>query len=353
MDANIRSKILSGIESILDQGIFIGGPKVEEFENLFAETVSSGYGVAVGNGHDALVAALFALDVGPGQNVAVPAHTFISTFLAVLEVGATPIAVDINDHLQIDIASIEKLSQQIHAIIPVHMHGAVCDMVRLMEFAKQKNVKIIEDCSQAHGARINGIPVGAWGDAGAFSLYPTKNIGALGDAGIVVFKNNEHAVKAKAWRNYGSTSSKYVHTSIGRNSRLDPIQVPFLTWAVENMVSSIDRRKKIAHDYMVACKKNTKLSPIVNNPDDSVWHHFVLRVKDRDTFQNLAKNLGISTEIHYPILAALEISRITGDPIKTDLTKASSIVREIVSIPIFPELTTKQVEHICKFLEQF
>ena len=237
--AEIKAGWSNAINETISSGRFIGGNEVQNFESNFADYLDVKNVIGVGNGYDALVIALKALGIGNGDRVAVPAHTFMATWLAVAAVGAEPIGIDCDKNGLLDLNLLEDLSPRPNAVIPVHMHGAMVDMERLVTWANKFNVYIVEDCAQAHGAIQKGKKAGSWGDISAFSFYPTKNLGALGDAGAVVTSNSELAVKSRAYANYGSSvRNKYEYEQLGINSRLDSIQAGILNFNLSYLKNS-------------------------------------------------------------------------------------------------------------------
>ena len=333
------------IGEAIDSGVFIGGPLVAKFEAEWANYLGVSHAIGVGNGYDAIVVALRVLGVGPGDLVAVPSHTFIATWLAVDAVGATPIGIDCNQFGLMDLEELESLSLDFSAVIPVHMHGQMVDMPRLKIWAEKNSVRIVEDCAQAHGARINGKLAGTWGDFGAFSFYPTKNLGAVGDAGSLVTKDESLAIKARSFVNYGSVpGNKYEYQFHGINSRLDPLQAAVLGINLRYLDSWNTRRKQIALMYTDSLKKSEiNFLPIER---DSVFHHFVLFSENRDVTRMLLETAGIKTEIHYPESAKRSFSKFQENDLPEPLTNASKFARTTLSIPISPWMTDSSVHTV-------
>jgi len=333
------------IGEAIDSGVFIGGPLVAKFEAEWASYLGVSHAIGVGNGYDAIVVALRVLGVGPGDLVAVPSHTFIATWLAVNAVGATPIGIDCNRFGLMDLEELESHSLDFSAVIPVHMHGQVVDMPRLMNWAEKNNVKIVEDCAQAHGARINGKLAGTWGDFGAFSFYPTKNLGAIGDAGSLVTNDESLASKARSFVNYGSLpGNKYEYQYHGINSRLDPIQAAVLSINLRSLDSWNTRRQEIAQMYIDSFKESgINFLPIER---DSVFHHFVLFSENRDVTRKLLENAGIKTEIHYPESASKSFSKFKENVLHETPKEASCFARTTLSIPISPWMNDSSVRTV-------
>jgi dTDP-4-amino-4,6-dideoxygalactose transaminase len=346
-------QIAKSTSKIILKGPYIGGELVKLFEQDFAKHVCVGYPVAVANGLQALEIALHTFSLNEGKRIGVPAHTFIATWLAVLNVRSIPIAIDVDTRGQMDLDKFSAVANTLDAVIPVHMHGAGVNMNELMQISRENNLKVIEDSSQSHGLSLGNQRVGEFGDAAAFSLYPTKNIGALGDAGIIVFRSEEHALKARQIANYGAVqNNKYIHNILGTNSRLDPIQTPALQISLNNLEESIKNKRMIAGKYLQSLQDNPTLSPLIHDVTESTWHHFVIRVSNRQKFINEAHNNGIFTDIHYPRSAAEEISEITGQ-ISVNIEIAKKLSNEIVSLPIYSKLKKIEIEKICNFINSY
>ncbi len=342
---SLKNEWRIAIGDAIDSGVFIGGPLVAKFEAEWANYLGVSHAIGVGNGYDAIVVALRVLGVGPGDLVAVPSHTFIATWLAVDAVGATPIGIDCNQFGLMDLAELESHSLDFSAVIPVHMHGQMVDMPRLMIWAEKSSVRIVEDCAQAHGARINGKLAGTWGDFGAFSFYPTKNLGAIGDAGSLVTKDESLASKARSFVNYGSLpGNKYAYQFQGINSRLDPIQAAVLSINLRSLDSWNTRRQEIAQMYIESFKdKGINFLPIER---DSVFHHFVLFSENRDVTRKQLETAGVKTEIHYPESAGRSFSKFQGSILTEPLTNALNFARTTLSIPISPWMTDSSVQTV-------
>jgi len=333
------------INRVIKDGEFIGGKFVTKFESEFAEYLKVKHVIGVGNGYDALEISLKALGIKEGDYVAVPAHTFIATWLAVQAVGATPVGVDCDNNGLIDLNELEINTQNFKAVIPVHMHGRMVNMKRLIDWAALKNVKIIEDCAQSHGADYLSIKSGAWGEIGAFSFYPTKNLGALGDAGAISTNSDELAAKVRMIANYGS-DKKYRYTYLGVNSRLDPVQASILSVNLRKLDLWNSKRQKIAKKYL---ENMGGLENKLVKSEDSVWHHFTILVKNREQVIKLFNENKIGTEIHYPELASDIYSKLTGNTLG-EFPKARDFVSQVLSIPIYPWLSKKSVKRIIKLM---
>jgi dTDP-4-amino-4,6-dideoxygalactose transaminase len=350
---DLRNKWHEKVKRVIDSGVYIGGIQVESFESDFAEYLEAPYVVGVGNGLDALVLALRALDIGPGARVAVPAHTFIATWIAVIEVGAQPIAVDVDVRGQMDLCDLQEISE-VDAVILVHMHGGYANIDEFCTWASERNIAIIEDCAQAHGAAYKGRKLGTWGDVGCFSFYPTKNLGALGDAGAVVVKDPNLHARLLEQRNYGaSVDSKYRHVQLGKNSRLDAIQAAMLHESLRYLDEWNVRRRWIASEYLRALESNTstKISALHSDPLSSVFHHFVILANNRVSTIDSLRKADIGFDIHYPNTAASEIAILTGisnrrHPVATKLSS------QCISIPLNQWMTDDQVGAVADWLAE-
>ncbi len=346
----LRDEWNDAASRVISSGRFIGGQFVEAFEGQWAEYLGVDHAIGVGNGYDALFIALKVLNIGPGDLVVVPAHTFMATWLAVHAVGATPVGVDCDRSGLLDLDLLEQLPRTPRAVIPVHMHGLMVDMERLMNWAKPKGIAVIEDCAQAHGARLAGKQAGTWGDLGAFSFYPTKNLGALGDAGAIVTNDALLASAIRSFGNYGTViGNKYAYSSFGVNSRLDPIQASYLSVNLKYLDIWNARRQEIAAAYLAAVTE-LGIQPLHSN-SRSVWHHFAILVKDRTQAVVALQDQGIGTEIHYPTSAAEEYAKISKSP-TTTFPVSELISRHILSLPISQWMDNTQVASVVQALDQ-
>ena len=330
---------------VLDSGQFIGGPFVSKFETEWANYLGVEHAIGVGNGYDAIVVALKILGIGKGDLVAVPNHTFIATWLAVGAIGATPVGIDCDASGLMDVDLLESHKLKFSAVIPVHMHGQMVDMPRLVGWANANCVKIVEDCAQAHGARIEGKQAGTWGDIGAFSFYPTKTLGALGDAGALVTNNQSLASDARSYVNYGSIpGNKYQYQFNGINSRLDPIQAAVLSVNLRHLDGWNARRKEIAQRYLDALKPlEIRNLPIVR---DSVFHHFIVESENRDLTRKLLESKGVMTEIHYPESAQISFNKFDSAFVPDGTSNASKLSNKTLSLPISPWMSEESVETV-------
>lgn len=353
----IKSEIDSAIAKIFDNTAFVGGEIVEEFNQQFATFISAKHALGVGNGTDALIIALKVLGIKKGDKVIVPANSFIATSEAVSSVGAEVIFVDCDpDYYTIDIQKIRELlerEKQIKAIIPVHLYGQPADMESIMDLAKDYNLFVIEDCAQAHGAKINGKNIGTFGDISSFSFYPGKNLGAYGDGGSLVTNSSEYYKKAKMYANHGRIE-KYNHEFEGINSRLDAIQAAILNVKIKYLEKWNKSRNRVAEKYNELLNNCSKIElPLIKDGNYSVYHLFVVRAQNRENLITYLNNNGIATGIHYPIgLPFLNAYKYKNHK-SSDFPVTYNYQDKLLSLPIFPEMTDVQIEYVCKSIRDF
>lgn len=352
----IKSEIDDAIKECIADSNFIRGKAVSDFEKSFASYLGIKHCIGCGNGTDALEIILTALNIGLGDEVIVPALTWISTAEAVTNAGAEPVFVDIDPNTYtIDVTRIEeKITNKTKAIIPVHLYGCPADMSDLNTLAKKYRLHLIEDCAQAHGAEFNGKKVGTFGIASAFSFFPSKNLGAFGDAGAIVTDNEDLADLIRKISNHGQLNTKHRHFIIGRNSRLDSIQAAILNVKLKHLDIWNEKRVEVADFYRARLGTSGHIIlPIVQENKKHVYHLFVIRCKDRNKIIELLEAKRIAWGIHYPnALPFIEPYRYKEH--KPDEFKASSgIINNILSIPIYPEITNEQLDTICAQLYRF
>jgi dTDP-4-amino-4,6-dideoxygalactose transaminase len=298
----LKPEIDTAVSRVLDSGWYILGPEVDAFEAEWAEYCGAKHAVGLANGLDALILALRALEVGPGDEVIVPSNTYIATWLAVSAVGATPVPVEPDPATHnIDTTRIAAaITPQTKVLLPVHLYGQPTDMDPILALARQHGIAVVEDAAQAHGARYKGKRIGAHGDIVCWSFYPGKNLGALGDGGAITTNRADLADKVQVLRNYGSRV-KYVNEVQGVNSRLDPIQAAVLRVKLKHLDDWTDRRRTIADLYTKGLEDSGLILPHVPDWADPVWHLYVVRSTERDALQQRLGEAGIGTLIHYPI----------------------------------------------------
>jgi dTDP-4-amino-4,6-dideoxygalactose transaminase len=340
----LQQEIDSAVSRSLASGWYIGGQEVEEFEREFAEYTNATTCVSVGNGLDALVLSLRALGVGEGDEVIVPSHTFIATWLAVTHVGGKPIPVEpCEETFTINPKLIESaITKRTRAIIPVHLYGVPADLDPIIEIAKSHKLYVVEDAAQAHGAKYKGRRIGSHGDAVAWSFYPGKNLGAFGDGGAVTTNNPEIADRIRVLRNYGSRV-KYTNDLVGVNSRLDPLQAAILRVKLRHLNEWNERRRHIAKTYLLELLQADLQLPFVPPWAEPAWHLFVVRSQSRDTLQTLLEAEGIGTLIHYPTPPHLQKAYSPSALGKGSLPLAEQLAQEVLSLPIGPHLRTTEL----------
>jgi dTDP-3-amino-3,4,6-trideoxy-alpha-D-glucose transaminase len=350
--AEIRDEIDEALGRVVASGRFVLGPEVEAFEREFAAYCEVEHCVTVGNGLDALRIILLALGVGPGDEVIVPVHTFIATWLAVSGVGALPIGVEPDeDTATLDVSKIERaITPRTRAILPVHLYGMPADMDSIRAIAKQRGLWVIEDAAQAHGARYKGGRVGSLGDAAAFSFYPGKNLGALGDGGAITTSDAALANAARTARNYGSRQ-KYVHESKGLNSRLDEIQAAVLRAKLTHLDRWNTRRGDLARyylDHLPDCVRTLRVPSYA----DPVWHLFVVRSDRRDRLRTYLDAQGIETAVHYPLPPHLQ-GAYRGAAPAGRYPLSERFARELVSLPIGPAMNSAAAAQCVDAIKRF
>ena len=352
---SIREGFLDQVSSLLDRSDFILGEAVSSFEKEYAGYSEVPYCIGISNGLDALKISLRALGIGSGDEVIVPAHTFIATIFAVLEVGATPVLVepDIATY-NITATTIEKaISARTKAIIPVHLYGQPCEMDGIAELAKRHSLFIIEDNAQAQGALYKGRKTGSFGHINATSFYPSKNLGAMGDAGAITTTDADLVRRAKLLRNVGS-DAKYHHEVIGYNARLDSIQAAFLSCKLPYLSAANAERRKMAERYIKNLNGHSSIVlPVTIAEAEHVYHLFVIRHRQRDELQQYLGEQKISSLIHYPIPAHLQPALKHLGYNKGDFPATEEICDTCLSLPMYAGITEEQVDFVCENIIAF
>jgi len=343
----LADELEAAMKRVLYSGWYVLGEEVEAFEREFAAYTGANYCVGLANGLDALHLGLRALGVGEGDEVIVPSNTYIATWLAVSQCGATPIPVEPDPKtFNIDPAKIEAaITARTRAVMPVHLYGQSADLDPILAVAQKHGLKVLEDAAQAHGARYKGKRIGGHGDIVAWSFYPGKNLGALGDAGGVTTNNAELADRVRVLRNYGSRE-KYVNEVQGYNSRLDPIHAAVLRAKLRHLDSANQQRVSIASAYLDGMKDAGVGLPYVPPFCDPVWHLFVVRSTQRDALQKGLTSGGIGTLIHYPIPPHLQGAYACLGRRDGALPISEAIHREVLSLPMFPGMTREQIDEV-------
>ena len=345
----LKPEIDAAVARVLDSGYYILGPEVEAFEAEWAAYCEAKHAVGVANGLDALHLALRAMDVGPGDEVIVPSHTYIATWLAVSHCGATPVPVEpVEATYNIDPARIEEaITPRTKVILPVHLYGQPVDLDPILDIARRHGLRVLEDAAQAHGARYKGRRIGAHGDAVAWSFYPGKNLGALGDAGAVTTNDPEIADRIRVLRNYGSRV-KYVNEVQGFNSRIDPIQAAVLRVKLHRLDEWNARRAAIAARYFEGLAHNGLALPRVPGWAEPVWHLFVVRSAQRDRLLRRLTEAGVSTLIHYPVPLHSQAAYASEALGMTAPLAAKKIADQVISLPIGPHLKADHINYLIK-----
>jgi dTDP-4-amino-4,6-dideoxygalactose transaminase len=348
--AAINTEIMPAIRRVLKSGWYILGEEDAKFEQEFSKYVGGRFGVGVNSGSDALYLAVKALGVSRGNEVITVAHTMISSVDAITRNGAKPVFVDVDPSTYVmDVSKIEaKISKRTKAIIPVHLYGHPVDMDPLTEIAEKYGLYVIEDACQAHGAEYKQTKVGGISHAGCFSFYPTKNLGAYGDAGIVVTNDEKLANKLRKIRNYGQ-SKKYYHDFVGVNSRLDEIQAALLRAKLHHLDEWNEKRRLLAKLYSEFLSNSDVITPIEKEYAKHVYHLYVIRHKQRDKLQSYLLKRGIQTLIHYPI--PVHAQKAYMSHVKLSITE--KICKEILSLPINPWLKEDEVRMISENIMKY
>lgn len=343
----LREEIDDAVARVLDSGWYVLGPEVEAFEAAWAAFCEARHAVGVANGLDALTLALRALGVASGDEVIVPSNTYIATWLAVSAVGAKPIPVEPDPATyNLDPARVAAaITRKTKVILPVHLYGQPADLDPILALARDAGVAVVEDAAQAHGAKYKGRRIGAHGDIVCWSFYPTKNLGAMGDAGAITTDRADLADKVALLRNYGSRA-KYVNEIQGSNSRLDPLQAAILRVKLRHLDIWTERRRSIAAVYGAELGEAGLARPFVPDWAEPVWHLYVVRVAKRPSVQRALGGAGIATLIHYPIPPHLQAAYSSLGYGAGDLPVASRLADEVLSLPLGPHLAATEARYV-------
>jgi dTDP-4-amino-4,6-dideoxygalactose transaminase len=352
---SIAAEVDRAVAGVLADGRFILGPQVEQFERAFAALTGVAHAVGVSSGLDALRLALLALDIGPGDEVILPANTYIATALAVTAVGALPVLVDCDPHTYLlDPAGVEAaITTRTRAVIPVHLTGHAADMDPLLELAVRHGLHVVEDAAQAHGAAYKGRPCGSVGTMGCFSFYPSKNLGAYGDGGMVTTDDAELAGRLRRLRNYGQ-AGRYQHVEKGLNARLDTIQAAVLLVKLTHLRAWNETRAGHAARYQDLLAGLDGLAFQRRAPWSTHVHHlFVVESDDRDALRDHLAVAGVQTGIHYPVPIHLQPAYADLGHRRGEFPNAEHLARRILSLPIYPQLTPGQVAYVAGAVRDF
>jgi dTDP-4-amino-4,6-dideoxygalactose transaminase len=353
-DADVRQQISQAVEKSIDDTQFILGNQVAEFERAFAKYCGTDECIGVANGSEALHLALRALGIGPGDEVITAANTFVATALAIAYSGATPVLVDADptDFL-IDVSLIEEaITPRTKAIVPVHLYGQPANMPAILEIADKHGLAVVSDACQAHGSRIDGTPIGAFGTAACYSFYPSKNLGAFGDGGGISTNDRQLAERVRMLRNYGQRAKNDI-AMLGYNSRLDTLQAAILNVKLRYLDQANDRRRVAATKYRELLANSDLVLPVENPGVSHVYHLYVIRHEQRDELMAHLQSQGVQCGIHYPTpihqIQPFHGARTVPDgaPVSTQMAS------QILSLPMYPELTDEQIERVAQAVHSF
>jgi dTDP-4-amino-4,6-dideoxygalactose transaminase len=349
----IEAKVLADICRLFEDSAFCLGPFVERFERAVAEHLGVAHAIGVNSGTSALHLALIAAGIGPGDKVLVPSFTFVATAWAVLYVGATPVLCDVEDaSANVDLADMERrMDSAVKAIIPVHLYGQPADLAGVMALAARHRLGVIEDAAQAIGARFDGRHAGTFGLCGCFSFYPGKNLGAAGEAGLIVTADEAIAQRLRALRDHAQTE-RYIHAELGFNYRMEGLQGLVLAHKLPLLAGWTDRRRELARAYHEQLTGLPLTLPQVVH-HDHVFHLYVVRSKDRDRLREHLRRAGIETGLHYPVPlhAQPALARFVTDA--DSFPVADRYARECLSLPLFVGMTERQLERVCETIRRF
>lgn len=338
---------------VLNSGCYILGKEVESFEEKYAAFTGRKFCVGLNSGVDALILAFRALQIKQGDEVIVPANTFIASVIGITENGATPVFVEPDEYHNLDADKIEAaISDKTKAILVVHLYGQAANMRRIKQIANKHQLYLIEDCAQSHGARFDGQLTGTFGEIGCYSFFPTKNLGAFGDAGAIVTDNQEIADKIRMLRNYGS-KIKYHNELEGVNSRLDEIQAALLSVKIRHFEELTNERIKIVKRYLQEINNPQLRLPATREMADHIYHLFVVQCENRDAFQKYLLNNGIKTLVHYPIPPHLaECYQGLGYDVG-DFPITEQYANEILSLPLYNGMTNEEIDYVIKIINKW
>jgi dTDP-4-amino-4,6-dideoxygalactose transaminase len=350
----LKSEIDSAIQSVIDRTAFIKGEEVQEFEKKFAEQYGVKHCIGVANGTDALYIAMKMLGIGPGDEVITVANSWISTAETIVQAGAKPVFVDIDEYSNIDVSQIEeKINEHTIAIIPVHLYGQPCDIKAIAKIAEEHNLYLIEDCAQAHFATFEGQRVGTFGDVGTFSFYPGKNLGAYGDAGAIITNDDDLAVRMRMYANHGAIV-KHQHIIEGINSRLDTLQAAILKVKLPHILQWNEMRYKNAKIYDdMLDEVGDIICPLVRENVEHIFHVYSIRTKHRDALMKFLEENGIGTAIHYPVALPFMEAFGTLNHKLSDFPMAAEFQDQILSLPMYPELKTDMIIFVVDKIKEF
>lgn len=350
----IEGEIRAAIEKVLDSSQYVLGDEVQRFEDEFASYTGAKFGVAVNSGTSALHLALLASGIGPGDEVITVPSTFVATTAAIVYTGAKPVLVDVSEEtLTLDTGQLETaITAKTKAILPVHLYGHPANMHLILELARKHNLKVIEDAAQAHGAEHHGQRIGSLGDFGCFSFYPSKNLGAYGEAGMVVTSDSEAAKQLRILRDWGQ-SKKYHHQVLGFNYRMDGIQGAVLRAKLAHLEEWTEARRAHAARYQARLEESKLRLPVEAEGDRHVYYVYVVRSTQRERLQRYLQDQGIHTGIHYPHPVHLEEAFKDLGYSEGDFPVAEQAAKEVLSLPMYAELQPEQIDAVAKAILAF
>ena len=351
---SLKEEIDASIQRVLTSGWFILGQEVLAFEEEFAAYVGVGHAVGVGSGTEALHLALLACDVGPGDEVLTVSHTAVATVVAIELAGARPVFVDIDPHsYTMDSTQVEgKIGPATRASLPVHLYGQVADMDPILSIAREHRLRVVEDAAQAHGAEYRGQKAGSLGDAGCFSFYPTKNLGAFGDGGLVVTSDPEIAERLKLLRQYG-WAERYVSSIRGTNSRLDELQAAILRVKLHKLDEWNGMRRKRAALYDSLLQGAAVVTPVVMEYGMHCYHIYAIRTEHRDQLKEFLRERGVGALVHYPVPVHLQDAYRDLGYGEGTLPVTEQVAAEVLTLPVAPEVTEEQIRQVCALVHEF
>ncbi|OGJ46963.1 aminotransferase [Candidatus Peregrinibacteria bacterium RIFOXYA12_FULL_33_12] len=348
-----QNEYTNAIAKVLESGWYILGKEVEEFEKKFSNFINAKYCVGLNSGLDALILAIRSLNISCDDEVIVPANTYIATVLGITENKAKPIFVEPDEYYNLDADKIEAaITPKTKAILVVHLYGQAANIKKIRNIAKKHNLFLIEDCAQSHGAKFYNQTTGTFGDIGCFSFYPTKNLGAFGDAGAIVTNNKKIFKKIRLLRNYGS-EIKYQHEIEGVNSRLDEIQAAVLNVKLSHFKKLITNRENLAFAYLNKIKNPKIILPTIRKGADHIWHLFIIRTKDRNKLQKYLLNKNIKTMIHYPIPPHLSKAYKKFNFKKGNLPITEEYADTLLSLPLYDGMNNKEINYVIETINKY
>lgn len=338
---------------ILRSGWYVLGNEVRQFEKEFADYAGADYCVGLASGLDALWIAIKALGIGTGDEVIVQGNTYIASVMGITLNGAIPVFVEPDTYYQIDTSKIEeKITSRTKAILVVHLYGHVAQMDDILQLCEKYHLQLVEDCAQAHGASFQGKRVGTFGDIGCFSFYPSKNLGAFGDAGAIVTNNPEYAAFIKIFRNYGS-EKRYYNQMVGANSRLDELQAGLLRVKLKHIQEIVGERIKMAETYCCGIQNQDVIKPQIRIDTVAVWHQYVIRVKERDKMMQYLEKRGIATLIHYPIPPHLSEAYQYLHIGEGSLPITEEYAGTVLSLPLYDGMTEEEQQQVIAAVNEY